>query len=38
VDGIFNDKEDVDELLAILSAFEPKRATTSAPPSQRTAS
>jgi type I restriction enzyme R subunit len=25
VDGIFNDKEDVDELLAILSVFEPKR-------------
>ncbi|MFO0726465.1 MAG: DEAD/DEAH box helicase family protein [Myxococcota bacterium] len=25
VDGIFNDKEDVDELLAILTVFEPKR-------------
>ncbi|MBK6689211.1 MAG: DEAD/DEAH box helicase family protein [Deltaproteobacteria bacterium] len=25
VDGIFNDQEDVDELLAILSVFEPKR-------------
>lgn len=25
VDGIFNDKEDVDDLLAILSVFEPKR-------------
>jgi type I restriction enzyme R subunit len=25
VDGIFNHKEDVDELLAILSVFEPKR-------------
>ncbi|MBK6938735.1 MAG: DEAD/DEAH box helicase family protein [Planctomycetes bacterium] len=27
VDGIFNDKEDVDELLAILSVFETKRAS-----------